>query len=45
MLYLSPNLVKENKSRRFRWARHVAIMVEARNAIKILTGKRAGRKL
>ena len=35
----SPNIVREIKSRRFRWAGHVARMEEARSALKILTGK------
>ena len=31
-----------NKSRRFRWAGHVACMEEGRSAFKILTGKHRG---
>ena len=42
-LYRSPNIVKVNKSRRLRWAGHVARMEEGRNAFKILTGKRTGK--
>ena len=32
------------KSRRFRWAGHVARMMEGRNAFKILTGKPTGKR-
>ena len=32
------------KSRRLRWAGHVARMEEGRNAFKILTGTSAGKK-
>ena len=35
-LYRSPNIIK---SRRLRWAGHVARMEEGRSAFKILTGK------
>ena len=38
-LYLSPNIVRVIKSRRLRWAGHVARMEEGRSAFKILTGK------
>ena len=33
-----------NKSRRLRWAGHVAIMEEGRSSIKILTGTPAGNR-
>ena len=36
-LYRSPNIVKMIKSRRLRWAGHVARMEEGRSAFKILT--------
>ena len=41
-LYRSPNIVRVIKSRRLRWARHVARMEEGRNIFKILkyTAKR-----
>ena len=39
-LYRSPNIVRVIKSRRLRWAGHVARMEEGRSAFKILTGKR-----
>ena len=40
-LYRSPNIVRVIKSRRLRWAGHVARMEEGRSAFKILTGKRS----
>ena len=42
--YRSPNIVKVNKSRRLRWAGHVARMEEGRSAFKILTGKPTGER-
>ena len=36
-LYRSPNIVRVIKSRRLRWAGHVARMEEGRSAFKILT--------
>ena len=33
------------KSRRFRWAGHVARMEESRSAFKMLTGKPTGKRL
>ena len=41
-LYRSPNIVMGIKSRRMRWAGHVARMEEGRSAFKILTGKPTG---
>ena len=35
-MYCSPNTVRMIKSRRLRWAGHVARMEEGRSAIKIL---------
>ena len=43
-LYRSHNLVRMIKSRRMRWAGHVARMEEGRNAFKILTGTAAGKR-
>ena len=37
-LYRSPNIVRVIKSRRLRWAGHVARMEDRRSAFKILTG-------
>ena len=42
-LYHSPNVGRVIKSRKLRWAGHVARMEESRNAFKILTGKPAGK--
>ena len=42
-LYRSPNIVRQIKSRRLRWAGHVARMSEGRSAFKILTGKPTGK--
>ena len=38
-LYSSPNIVRVNKSRRMRWAGHVAHMRERRGAYRVLVGK------
>ena len=43
-LYHSLNIVMLIKSRRLRWAGHVARMVEARSAFKTLTGTPAGKR-
>ena len=37
-MYRSPNIVRVIKSRRLRWAGHVARMEEGRSAFKMLTG-------
>jgi hypothetical protein len=37
-LYSSPSIIRMNKSRRMRWAGHVARMGEKRNAYRILVG-------
>ena len=42
-LYRSPNIVRVIKSRRLRWAEHLARMEEGRSAFKILTGKPIGK--
>ena len=44
VLYRSPNIVRVIKSRRLRWAGHVARMEEGRSAFKILTGKPIGKR-
>ena len=41
-LYRSLNIVRMIKSRRLRWAGHVARMKEGKSAFKILTDKPAG---
>jgi len=38
-LYCSPNIVRVIKSRRMRWAGHVARMGEKRGAYRVLVGK------
>ena len=43
-LYRSPNIVRVIKSRRLRWAGHVAGMEECRSAYKILTGTPTGKR-
>jgi hypothetical protein len=43
-LYSSPSIIRIIKSRRMRWAGHVARMGEKRNAYRILVGKPEGRR-
>ena len=43
-LYCSPNISWGIKSRRLRWAGHVARIEEGRSAFKILTGKPKGKR-
>jgi hypothetical protein len=43
-LYSSPNIIREIKSRRLRWAGHVARMGERRGAYRALVGKHEGRR-
>jgi len=43
-LYASPNIIKNIKTRRMRWAGHVTHMGELRNAHKIFVGKLEGRR-
>jgi hypothetical protein len=42
-LYFSPNIIRVIKSRRLRWAGHVARMGERRGAYRALVGKPEGR--
>jgi hypothetical protein len=42
-LYSSPSIIKVIKSRRMRWAEHVARMGETRNEYRILVGKPEGK--
>ena len=44
-MYGSPNIFMVIKSRRLRWAGHVARMEEGRSAFKMLTGKPIGKRL
>jgi hypothetical protein len=43
-LYSSPNIIRVIKSRRMRWAGHLARMGEGRGAYRILVGRPEGRK-
>ena len=43
-LYSSPNIVRVIKSRRMRWAGHVARMCEERGVYRVLVGKLEGRR-
>jgi hypothetical protein len=43
-LYSLPNIVRVVKSRRMRWAGHVARMGEDRVVYRVLVGKREGKK-
>ena len=43
-LYLSPNIVRVIKSRRLRWAGHVARMGERRGVCRVLVGKLEGKR-
>jgi hypothetical protein len=43
-LYSSPDIIRQIKSRRMRWAGHVARMGEERKVYKVLVGKPEGKK-
>ena len=43
-LYSSPNIVRVIKSRRMRWAGHVALMGERRGVFRALVGKSEGKR-
>jgi hypothetical protein len=43
-LYSSPNIKRQIKSRKVRWARHVARMGGKRNMYRVLTGKPEGKR-
>ena len=43
-LYSSPNIVRVIKSRRMRWAGHVARMGQESDVYRFLLGKPAGRR-
>ena len=43
-LYSSPNIVRVIKSRRMRWAGHVACMGEERRVNRVLVGKPEGKR-
>jgi hypothetical protein len=42
-LYSSPSIIRMIKSRRMRWAGHVARIVEKRNACRIVVAKPEGK--
>ncbi|KAJ4452252.1 hypothetical protein ANN_03770 [Periplaneta americana] len=44
-LYSSPDITRNIKSRRLRWAGHVALMGESRNACRVLIGRPEGKRL
>ena len=43
-LYSSSNIIRGLKSRRVRWAGHVARMEQSRNAYRVLLGKSEGKR-
>jgi hypothetical protein len=43
-LYSTPNIIRVSKSRRMRWAGHVARMDDGRGAYRILVGRPEGRR-
>jgi hypothetical protein len=43
-LYSSPDIIRQIKSRRMRWAGHVARMVEGRNVYRVLVRKPEGKR-
>ena len=43
-LYCSPNIFRVIKSRRMRWARHVARMGERRGVYRVMVGKPRGKR-
>jgi hypothetical protein len=43
-LYSSPDIIRQIKSRRMRWAGHVARMGEGRNVYRVLVGRPEGRR-
>jgi hypothetical protein len=42
-VYSSPDIIRQLKSRRMRWAGHVACMGEGRNVYRVLVGKPEGK--
>jgi hypothetical protein len=43
-LYSSPDIIRQIKSRRIRWAGHVARMGEGRNVYRVLVGRPKGKR-
>jgi hypothetical protein len=44
ILYFSPNIIRQIKTRRMRWARHVVPMAEEIKLYKVLVGKPEGTR-
>jgi hypothetical protein len=44
ILYSSPNIIRQIKSRRMRWVGHVTRMEEERNVYRVLMGKPEGKR-
>jgi hypothetical protein len=44
ILFSSPNIIRQIKSRRMRWAGHVACMGEEGNVYRVLVGKPEGKR-
>jgi hypothetical protein len=44
ILYSSPNIIRQIKSRRMSWAGHVARIGEKSNAYRVLMGKPEGKR-
>jgi hypothetical protein len=44
ILYFSPDIISQIKSRRMMWAGHVACMGEERKVYKVLVGKSKGKR-
>jgi hypothetical protein len=45
ILYSPPNIIRQIKLRKMRWAGHVAGMEEERKVYKVLVGKPEGKRL
>jgi hypothetical protein len=43
-LYSSPNIIRVIKSRRMRWAEHLARMGEGRGVYRVLVGRPEGKR-
>ena len=43
-LYSLPDIIRSLKSRRLRWAGHIARMEQSKNAYRVLVGKSEGKR-
>ena len=43
-MYSSPNIIRNHKSRRLRWAGHVARMELSKNTYRVLVGRPEGKR-